>query len=480
MYRAILFKFALKTKQMVLSKTVLNMKYKKILHLSLALLTGVFCTCECSAQNDSIRIMAYNTLGFGSASAAYNCQAPSQSDMPPLYAELEAIVQFANPDIIGLDKMQCVQTSLTDFNGISSFYFPDSVIVNSLDAAYPSRYAYCPFTDQSRCAAGNSELLFYDQNKLGYLSTYVMYYGQEDFDMFKLYYKQWFGGGNTDTTYLYVILCHTISSTTNSIGRDGQDSTVMNKVRTMFMHTPNLIYMGDFNTRTSTEPGYEYITQTSDTNYIMHDPPFYPDAHLTYPDNWTSGSTDQAYFTTTTRSTTEPNACGTTGGGKDWYDHIFLSPWLVEGINHLTYVRNSYATIGNDGHRSGVAVNHGTNTSAPANVINALYNFSDKYPVEVTLVVNPTSLSVKNIESVPGSIKVNNPVQDALVIHFDPFLNGQNITMSVYDVCGRNLYQSSFHVNSTTIDKNISLVPGVYFIRFTAAGYSTTLKVVKE
>jgi hypothetical protein len=422
--------------------------------------------------------MAYNVLGFGTPNFSNNCQAPTQASMPALYTDLKSIVQFANPDILGLDKMQCVQTSPTDIYGISSYYFPDSVIINSLDAAYPGRYAYCPLTDLSRCIATSSQVVFYDQNKLGYLSTYVMYYGQEDFDMFKLYYKQWFRTP-TDTTYLYVILCHTISNGTIDTGRDGEDSTVMNNVRAMFTHTPNLIYMGDFNTRTSTEQGYEYITQTSDTNYILHDPPFYPDAHLTYPDNWNSGNADQAYFTTTTRETAEPNSCGTTGGAKDWYDHILLSPWLVNGTDNIRYVRNSYTTIGNDGSRAGISVNTGTNTSAPADVINALYNFSDKYPVEVTLAVNPV-LAVKNIQSQPGSIKINNPVEDGLTMHFAPFLNGSNITMDVYDVCGRNLYQSSFMVNAGIIYQNISLVPGVYFVHFISGGYSTTLKVVKE
>jgi Secretion system C-terminal sorting domain len=300
--------------------------------------------------------------------------------------------------------------------------------------------------------------------------------------MQKLYYKQsWFS--SSDTTYLYVILCHTISNTTNDTGRDGQDSAVINTLKTLFSHTPNLIYMGDFNTRESDEPGYEYITQTSDTNYIMDDPPFHPDAHLTYPDIWHTGNADQAYFTTTTRETTEPNSCGTTGGAKDWYDHILLSPWIVEGVNNLKYVRNSYKTIGNNGNRAGIDVNdsttHGYNTAAPQTVLDALYNFSDKYPVEVTLTVNPI-LSVANIQSNPGSIKVNNPVGDNLVMHFASFLNGQDITMAIYDVCGRNLYQSTFNISSSTVNKNISLAPGVYFVRFNAGGYSNTIKVVKD
>jgi hypothetical protein len=449
------------------------MKLKFISPALLSFTFSAFCllsSTSSSAQvsKGTLRVMAYNTLDFN------GCQGEATAT---IYAELRDIIQFANPDIAGLDKLQCVQTSATDNNGLSSYTFPDSVI----SECFNSNFSYCPFTDASDCNDGNSSILFYNHNKIGYLSTTVLYSGQEDIDLYKFYYNQWFSG-STDTTFLYVVLCHTISGSA-SAGRDNQDSTVMNKVRAMFPHTPNLIYMGDFNTRNSSEPGYAYITQTSDTNYVMDDPSFYPDGHLSYPDDWSSSNTDQAYFTTSTRTSTLPNSCGTTGGAKDWYDHIFLSPYIVNGTNNLTYVRDSYKTIGNNGNRAGLNVNdsvtYGFNTSAPDDVIDALFNFSDKYPIEVTLAVNPI-LGTKNIQSNPGSIKVNNPVENSLVIHFDSFLNGQIVAMGVYDVCGRLINQATFNVTNSIISKDISLTPGVYFIHFTSGGYSTVSKVVKE
>jgi hypothetical protein len=256
----------------------------------------------------------------------------------------------------------------------------------------------------------------------------------------------------------------------------------MNNLKAMFSSLPNVIYMGDFNTHASNEPGYEYLTQSGDTSFTFDDPPFHPDGKLTYPDMWHSGNSNQAYFTTTTRATTEPNSCGTTGGAKDWYDHILLSPWIVNGTDNVTYLSNSYATIGNNGNRAGISVNdsttHGKNTSAPDDVINALFEFSDKYPVEVTLLVNPL-LAVKNIQTVPGSIKVNNPVENNfMTIHFADFLKGQNITMNMYDVCGRELFQSTFSITGSVMSKSILVAEGVYFVNFKAVGYTTTQKVI--
>jgi hypothetical protein len=425
--------------------------------------------CAAQASRDTIRVMAYNTLGFSYSSS---CQGP----IPPLYAGLKAIFQFANPDIIGLDKMQCTNISLSDHSGISPYYFPDTII----SECFNSNYSFCPFTDISGCNDGDGSILFYNNKKLVYVSTTNLYYGEEDIDLFKLYYNQWLNGG-ADTTYLYVVLCHTISGS-SSAGRDSQDTTVINKLQRMFATMPNLIYMGDFNTHSSGEPGYAYITQTNaNSNFIMNDPCFHPDAKLTYPISWQSNpAACSAELTTTTRSTTLPNSCGTTGGAMDWYDHILLSNSLVNGTDNITYIRNSYTTIGNDGNRRGVSVNTGTNLSAPANVVNALFTFSDKYPVEVTLSVTP-ALSVKNIQSEPGSVKINNPITtNNMTLYFAPFMNGKTITMNIYDMCGRDLYNSVFIINSSVITKDIPLTPGIYMLHFTMDGFSTTIKAVKE
>jgi hypothetical protein len=144
----------------------------KINHTSIVLFCSIyftFCFTSSSAQNDTIKVMAYNTLGFSYSSG---CQGP----IAPLYADLKAIFRFANPDIIGLDKMVCTDTGPIDHQGVSPYYFPDTIIEECFD----TNFSFCPFTDLSGCNDGDGSVLFYNHSKTGYVSTTPLYNGTED------------------------------------------------------------------------------------------------------------------------------------------------------------------------------------------------------------------------------------------------------------------------------------------------------------
>jgi hypothetical protein len=234
-------------------------------------------------------------------------------------------------------------------------------------------------------------VLFYNKQKLSFVKTVTLVAYITDFDLYKLYYNDPNIAITHDTTYLYVLVNHTQSGSASAT-RDMQVTQEMSSLRTMFAYFPNLINMGDFNTRNSYEAGYQNIITSADSTTKMSDPTFYPDKTEKYPAEWedNAGAYASNLTTTTRASATIPNNCGTGGGAKSWYDHIFISPWLIKGSNYMTYIPNSYKTVGNDGHRIGVDINSATpqvNTSAPAAVINALYQFSDKYPITINLLV---------------------------------------------------------------------------------------------
>lgn len=325
-------------------------------------------------KTDTIRVMAYNVLSYGNG-----CQGSTAT----LNGYLKTIIQYTQPDLFSCEKMgSFLPVSIVPVN------YADDITNNALNIVFPGEYAYA--TPTNLTGADNMSVLFYNKKKLTYVKTETIEAYITDFNLYKLYYNDPNIAITHDTTFIYVLVNHTQSG--SSTTRDLQVSTYMQTLRTKFAYLPNLINMGDFNTSNSYEPGYQSVISSADTATAMSDPPFYPDQSVKYPAQWETASNSYAsYLTTTTRALPNvPNSCGTSGGAKSWYDHIFISPWLVKGTNYVKYIANSYQTIGNDGNRIGVDINStapAVNLSAPAAVVNALFQFSNKYPVTIKLLV---------------------------------------------------------------------------------------------
>lgn len=326
-------------------------------------------------KTDTIKVMAYNVLGYGSG-----CQGSTST----LNGYFKTIIQYSQPDLLSCEKMSAFSVSST-----LPVNLADNITDSVLNAVFPGRYAFATPSDASN--ADNMSVLFYNKQKLTFVKTETLLANITDFNLYKLYYNDPNTAITHDTTFLYVLVNHTQSGS-SSASRDMQMAQEMQNLRSKFAYFPNLINMGDFNTHSSYEPGYQSLITSADSTTKLSDPPFYPDQSVKYPAQWQDNARGYAsYLTTTTRALINvPNSCGTSGGAKSWYDHIFISPWLVKGTNYIRYVPNSYLTVGNDGNRLGVDINSATpiiNTSAPTAVINALFQFSDKYPITIKLLV---------------------------------------------------------------------------------------------
>ena len=336
-------------------------------------------------KTDTLKVMAYNVLKYGDG-----CQGTTTT----LNGYFKTIIQYANPDLLSLEKV----SNFTPTSTSSTNNFAININTNVLNALYPNKYAFA--TPTNTAGADNMCILFYNKQKLSYLSTQTLISNVTDFDLYKLYYNDDNLIFTHDTTFLYVVQNHDQSGNSSTV-RDQQITQEMTALRTKFSFFPNLINMGDFNTRSTLETCYKTIVDSSNPANRMYDPPFGIDKKLTYPADWDANTVQYKYYlTTSTRSSSsKPNSCGTNGGAKSWYDHIFLSPWLVNGTNYMQYVPNSYTTIGNDGNRMNVDVNSTspvTNSSVPAAVADALWQLSNKFPITIKLVVktNPTATSV--------------------------------------------------------------------------------------
>ncbi len=440
----------------------------KIALLAALLSSGIVKT---NAQTDTLRLMSYNVLDYGGNPS---CQGPVNQ----YHAYLETIVSFANPDILGLVKMGSIRLGPNDFHGTAPIGFADSVLQFALNVAYPDRFAYCDYTNTSQ--ADNMSVLFYNKHKLGFIGITCNYANITDFNTYKLYYKDPALATTHDTTFLYIVLNHTQSGSSNEQVRGAQITGEMQQIQQHFSLLPNMVNMGDYNTRYTNESCYQALANPADTNFRFFDPPFSLDNLYTYPANWDNNATpySTSLTTSTRQSATVPNSCGTSGGAKSWYDHIFLSPWIAHNANYISYIPNSYRTIGNDGHRLGRSVNDNSqtmNTSAPSNVIEAIFQMSNKYPVMADLLVqsNTTGTSptdpelptyVTNLRQNNG-IYVVNPVEDNITIHFPYAYVNSGISIVCRDMAGRVLINEKQTVGAGTAAYPAQLNPGLYLLQ---------------
>jgi endonuclease/exonuclease/phosphatase family metal-dependent hydrolase len=337
-----------------------------------------FSHCKTTAGgNDVIRVMSYNVLRYGDG-----CQGANGV----MHNYLKTIVDYVRPDILGLVKVAAIPHSAGE-RGKAPIGFADSILAYAVNASYPGRYAYCPFSN----TAGNKDqcVLFYNRQKLGLVSFTTLVSGISDISMYKLYYRSSALAKTHDTAFLYVVLLHTESGD-DATARNRQLHELMSALKKNFSTLPNVIIMGDFNLRKTNEEGYQALINDAGAGYRFIDPPFAIDRKVQYPANWDKHPEQfAAYLTTSTRRKEgKPNDCGTGGGAKGWYDHILLAPKLADKTNYFHYITDSYRTPGNDGKRIGASVNDLPNRSAPTNVLNALYQMSNKYSVVLELGVN--------------------------------------------------------------------------------------------
>ena len=334
-------------------------------------------TTTAPKQKGVIKVMSYNVLKYGDG-----CQGTARE----MHGYLKTIVNYTNPDILGLVKVEAIPTG-PNAKGKAPIAFDDSILAYALNASGADKYAVCPFTNVAR--DNNQAILFYNKHKFGFSSFVTLVSDITDINMYKLYYL----GSNlpniNDTVFIYIVLVHTDSGD-ESDERDRQMTELMNALRKRFATLPNIIVMGDFNLRKTNEPGYQALTNNAEKNYCLIDPPFSIDKKVSYPGNWDKHPERfSAFLTTSTRrKDKEPNSCGTGGAAKGWYDHIFLSPSITNNTNFYHYINGSYHTIGNDGKRIDASVNDLPNKAAPVEVLNALYQMSNKYPVMLELGIN--------------------------------------------------------------------------------------------
>ncbi len=376
------------------------------------LLTSISSIEAQSNFTDTVSVVTYNINNYGTASTK-SC--PLEGS-PLKNNYLRTILNYLNaPDIVAFEKMSGTPKTLAS----------DSMKKSIMDSVCPNCYACVDYTKVSGYKKVNT--LFYKTAKFGYLGTTGIYTADNsisDINLHKLYYKNADLATTHDTIYLNVIVVHDASGASSASQRATEIGGAMNWMAANVKLPGNYIFMGDFNTQSSSEACFQSVINPTDTTVRFYDPP-------NQLGNWAGSSASFANYLTQSTRTTDPGDCASTNSLLARFDHILCTNPIMNGINDIQYIPGTFKVIGQDGLHTGKAlIDAPNNMSVPSDVLNALYMMSEHLPVQLKLAISKqTSLPI-------GLVFV-----DASLVNNTPYLQWRN---------NNNLLASSYNVERST------------------------------
>jgi len=373
----------------------------------LSLLT-LFVSYSVSAQKDTIRIMQYNLLNYGNAANPVSYKNP----------RLKTIIQYINPDIFGANEIRNLST------------LPQEITDSVLGAGW----AHGNYTNTNNEVQTN--MLFWKTAKFGFKGQTVISHVLRDIIAFNLYYKDTITHPH-DTVFLTVIVAHLKASNTtpDAADRAAETQTVADYLNNLGKGG-NYIFMGDMNLYTSTEAAYQNVVSNPNLKARLYDP-------INRPGDWNGDAAFSDIHTQSTRTAALSDG-GVTGGLDDRFDHQVVSGFVMNDSAGMKYIAGTYHTLGQDGQHLNKAVNAApTNTSAPANVIQALYEMSDHLPVYSSYQVTPgyvPTAGINTISYLADAAQVVNPVHGTLDIYWGNELAGHKLHLQLYSVMGQRVF----------------------------------------
>ncbi len=415
-------------------------------------------------QTDTLKIMAYNTLDYGF---------PSTSSCPALITAnkhdyLRTILRYENPDIIGLEKMDASPSSFSK----------TKVIQHVLDSLCLGCYGHSSFTNVSGYSKEN--MLYFKTSKLAYVGTTTIYSGDpniSDINLHKLYYKDPNLSANSDTVFLNIILVHDKSGANSASVRETEIGGAMSWLNTNITSPGNYIFMGDFNTQSSTEACFQDMVNSSNLNARFYDPP-------NQPGDWSNDPGAFANYLTENTRITDPGDCGATGGIDRRFDHILCTEPIIQGTNSIRYIPGSFNVIGNDGNHTSLAlIDPPANSSVPPQVLNALYYMSNHLPVSIKAAVAllPQTATAVIAASLPKEnfTVFPNPAKSLLYIK-GSCISGGVCKIILKNTLGQNVIEEEYFAGNNLIDSqfNVSGLPqGIYYIEIISKNENQVFKV---
>ncbi|XZF15264.1 T9SS type A sorting domain-containing protein [Chitinophagaceae bacterium MMS25-I14] len=408
----------------------------------LLLFTGLY------AQQDTIRIMQYNLLNYGNSANPVAFKNP----------RLSTIVQFIHPDIFGANEIRNDSTLPGKLR--------DSVLGSNWDHA-----AYINTNNETQI-----NMLFWNKARFGFRGQVSICQNLRDIIAYQLYYKDTFSQTH-DTIAFTVIVAHLKASNTSPDAADrAAETALVRDYLDSLHHGGNYIFMGDLNLYKSSELAYQNLVSNPDMSARLYDP-------ISRPGNWNGGAAFTDIHTQATRTAALSDG-GVTGGLDDRFDHIMVSQYIMEDSAGMQYLAGSYHTAGQDGqHLNKALTDLPTNTAAPANVIQALYEMSDHLPVYASFAMKPFSrhTSVENIAVRALQIGVQNPVSHSLHLFVPAALNAREVYLQLYNTVGQRVMAQSVALSGAEMMLPLTdMPPGMYILQLQSGSNVQFNKLIVE
>ena len=390
--------------------------------------------------------MSYNVLNYGFP-ASGNCPALITANK---HAWLRTVIEYTMPDILGLEKMDATPATFTS----------DTIVARVLDSVCPGCYGHTPYTNNSGYEKEN--MLYFNNAKFGWLSTKTIYSADStisDINLHTLFYKNAALLASHDTIFLHIILVHLASGSGSAAERGAEMAGAMAWLNAHITAPGNYIFMGDFNTQSSSESCFQDMNHSTDSNTLFFDV-------ANQPGNWDSDPDNFARYLTQSTRTSDPGDCGATGGMDDWFDHLLCTNPIMQGTGKVNYLSGSFSVIGQDGqHVNKSLIANPANTSVPGNVLSALYYMSEHLPVIMQLAIDTASATTGITGPGNGPLvqwHYNSPVANQLCL----IAAGATevYEAAVYDITGRMLSKQPLNNTGENILPVSNLADGVYIL----------------
>lgn len=393
-----------------------------------------------SFSQDTLNVMFYNVLNYPQIN-------PTKADT------LKPIVKLIKPDIFMI-------TELTALSG-ANLILTDALNVDGVTHYQRATYFNGPDTDN---------MLYYNSNKLALKSQFEIATVLRNISEYVLYYNAQTLSPGDDTIFIYCYVAHLKASQgiSNEQQRNQEAVTFKNYLDAKAVSLENVFFAGDMNLYGDFEPAYNTIRNGGLVK--LYDP-------INLPGLWHENASFSAIHTQSPRDVILPDG-GSNGGLDDRFDWIFTSQDALNGANKIKYIPNTYKAIGNDGQHFNKSITDlPTNTSVPANVLDALFYMSDHLPVAMKVEIgNNVTVGINEIlnETKWKGFFTNN--------QFNFYSNSSEsfVHVTIFDLVGRMIYINKFNsTNSFTINLS-NLTNGLYFVNVVSNNKKETYKIVKN